>query len=685
MLIGVDIGGTFTDFAIVDEATGEVETFKVPSTHGDPLEAIRQGLTEADVDLTAVRRFLHGTTIGTNAVLEGRGAKTALITTEGFRDHIEIGDNLRYTGGLFDPHWQRTRPLVPMPLRFEVSERILGDGSVATPLDRAGLQAAVDQLVANDVESVAVCFLNSYKNPQHETRAGREVRRAGGIDVSLSAEVVPEWREYARFSTAVLNAYVMPLLRSYLDDLVSSLRAKGCTGEVLFMSSSAGLVSRDTATSFPVRLILSGPAAGVEAGIRLGELTGRKNLITYDMGGTSTDVCLIENLSAAVSSRRVLLAYPIMTPMVDVETVGAGGGSVVHVDPTGALRVGPESAGAEPGPASYGKGGAEFTVTDANLLLGRLSPVGLGGGRIPLDRDRAQAAADRLNANAGFPDTIRLADAAIQITVTNMCAAVREISVQRGHDPREFALVPFGGAGPMHAVLVAEELGIPTIVVPSAPGNVCATGLLSADLRHDLVHSVHVPLAEVDATEIEGALRTMQAEGRDLLAEEGVKRGQIVIQHVLSLRYAGQSFELDVPLGGARVSIERISADFDALHLKRYGYDRAGHPLELVHLRVSALGMLDKPQPRKRRVRNAAPRKDALTGRRPVYLNDAFVESPVYDRAALAPGARFQGPAIVEEPGSVTIVFPKWRAAVDGYSNIVLERASRRPARKRAR
>ncbi|MGI9657448.1 MAG: hydantoinase/oxoprolinase family protein, partial [Gaiellaceae bacterium] len=590
-------------------------------------------------------------------------------------DHIEIGDNLRYTGGLFDPHWERTRPLVPIPLRFEIGERVLGDGSVLTPLDRADLDAVIRKLAREKIESVAVCFLNSYRNGSHEMLVGDAVEAAiDGIEVSVSSQIVPEWREYPRFSTAVMNAYVKPLLRGYLDELVSELRAGGCTGELLFMSSSTGLVSQGSASNYPVRLILSGPAAGVVAGIELGRLTKRHDLITYDMGGTSTDVCLVENLVAPVSSKRVLQAFPLMTPMVDVETVGAGGGSVVSVDPTGALRVGPESAGAEPGPVSYGRGGEAFTITDANLVLNRLSPAGLGGGKITLDRALATQAADRLNAQAGFDNATQLADAAVKIAVTNMCAAVREISVQRGHDPREFALVPFGGAGPMHATPIAEELGIPTIVVPPAPGNVCATGLLAANLRHDLVESIHTPLDEVDQRELEALLRALSERGRELLLAEKVPKSQLSAQYVLSMRYAGQSFELDVQVARPRISKARLAREFDALHAKTYGYSREGHPLELAHARVAVIGTLKKPSPKRHVARSRAPAAAAERGRRKVFFEGRLVNANVLERGALRAGTRFAGPAVVEEDGSVTVVWPGWDARVDEYENIVLER-----------
>ena len=675
-LIGVDIGGTFTDFAVLDDATGRFETYKTPSTHENPLLAIQKGLEELEIELDSVSRFAHGTTIGTNAVLERRGARTALVTTAGFRDHIEIGDNLRYTGGLFDPHWERTRPLVPIPLRYEIEERILADGSVLTPLAADGLERVIRRLARDKVESVAVCFINSYRNASHETSVGKAIEAAvDGIEVSVSSHIVPEWREYPRFSTAVMNAYVKPLLRGYLDELVSELVEGGCKGELLFMSSSTGLVSQDSATSYPVRLILSGPAAGVVAGIELGRLTERHDLITYDMGGTSTDVCLVENLVAPVSSKRVLQAFPLMTPMVDVVTVGAGGGSIVWVDPTGAIRVGPQSAGAEPGPVSYGRGGDEFTVTDANLVLNRLSAAGLGGGKITLDPALAIEAADRLNRQAGFDNATQLADAAVRIAVTNMCAAVREISVQRGHDPRDFALVPFGGAGPMHATLVAGELGIPTVVVPPAPGNVCAAGLLAANMRHDLVESIHTPLEDVDQSELEALLRALDERGRELLVAERVPKSQLSAQYVLSMRYAGQSFELDMQLARPRVSRAKLARDFDALHAKTYGYARDGHPLELVHARVAVVGTLKKPSPKRHATRSRRPSAAAVRGSRKVFFDGRFVASTVLERGALGPGTGFAGPAVVEEDGSVTVVWPGWDARIDEYENIVLERS----------
>ena len=674
--IGVDIGGTFTDFAILDEASGQVRTLKTPTTYPDPLQGIVTGLDELQIDLARVSRFLHGTTIGTNAILQRRGVSTALVTTRGFRDHIEIGDNLRYTGGLFDPHWMRTRPLVPISRRFEVRERVLGDGSVVTKLDLPEARAAVAAVKASGARAVAVCFVNSYVNPAHERAVGELLRRgAPGVDVTLSSDVVPEWREYPRFSTAVLNAYVQPLLKNYLEALGETLRAGGYRGELLLMASNAGLISAATAGTLPVRLVLSGPAAGVVAGMALGRTSERPNLITYDMGGTSTDVCLIQDGRPDVSSRRVLEAFPIMTPMVDINTVGAGGGSIASVDATGALRVGPESAGADPGPACYGRGGTAFTITDANLLLGRVSPRGLLDGKVPLDRGLAEAAAQRVNALAGFPDTLSLADAVVRIAVTSMTGAVRSISVQRGHDPRDYALVPFGGAGPMHAIPVADDLGIGEVLVPRAPGNVCALGLLGADIRHDLVRSFQGSLAGVDVIALEASLRELEQKGRGLLAQDGVPRNRVEIQHVLSLRYTGQSFELDLPVARPRISIARVTAAFDALHLKNYGYHRGGHGVDIVKLRVAAIGRLDGPEPAELAAGGSAAK--ALSGSRKATFDGRTAATPVYERDLLPAGATIAGPALIEEPGSLTVVFPGWRAAVDRHGNIVMRRTAK--------
>ena len=677
LTIGVDVGGTFTDFVIYDETSDDLRTLKAPSTYPDPLEGALQGLEQLGIELRTVGRFAHGTTIATNAILQRTGAKTAFITTKGFRDHVEIGDNLRYTGGLFDPNWERTRPLVPLPLRFEVQERIAADGTVVVPLNDENVLAILEELHRQDIKSVAVGFINSYRNPQHERRVGELLDAVWPeFPHSLSADVVPDMREFPRFTTTIINAYVMPLLREYLTKLAVALEGAGYGGETLYMASNAGVVTKEMAAAYPVRLILSGPAAGVVATAHLGQLTGRKNLITYDMGGTSTDVSLIRDFMPKVSSKRVLQAYPIMTPMVDVHTVGAGGGSMVWVDQANALRVGPQSAGASPGPACYGQGGVDFTITDANLILNRISPGGLLGGRKPVQRLLAEDAAQAVAAKVHMPDIHLVAEAAVRIAVANVAGAVRSISIERGHDPRECTLVAFGGAGPMHAIPVAEELQIPSVLVPRAPGNFCALGLLVSDLRHDFVLSYRTPLEEADLSDVRAGLQDLEAQGRQALFRDGVADSQMSVQHIISLRYLGQSWELDIPVGNVEFPLAEVKEAFDEEHLKTYGYNRRGYPLELINLRAVAIGKTRKPP-----LRWSFDGVGGLQGvgqeRRQVYFDGEFIDCPVYERDLLPAGSQLSGPAMIEESGSVTVIFPGWAMALDEFGNLIMERAQK--------
>ena len=674
LTIGVDVGGTFTDFAVHDEETGRVRTHKTPSTYPDPLAGVVNGIKDLGIDLREVRWFMHGTTVGTNAVIQRRGAKTAFITTAGFRDHIEIGDNRRFTGGLFDPQWERTRPLVPLPLRLEVRERVLADGQVLTPLHEEDVLRIIEELKRQNIEAAAVGFINSYVNDTHEQRVGELLRtHLPGVPYTLSSEAVREFREFPRFSTTVMNAYLLKLLGTYVEELGKSLQDFGYSGKTYYMSSIAGLLTEEIAMAQPVRLVLSGPAAGVVGAGYLGQALGVQNLITYDMGGTSTDVCLIKDLSPEVSTKRVFLAYPVMIPMLDVNTVGAGGGSIIWVDRTGALRVGPQSAGASPGPACYGQGGDELTITDANLILGRISPRGLLGGEVPLRLDLAEQAARRVCEKVNIPDVHRLAEGAIRIAVSNMSGAIRGISIEKGHDPREFTLAAFGGAGPMHAIPIAEELGIPTVVIPREPGNFCAAGLLASDLRHDYVSTYLTELDKADLARIRETLRQMDDQGRQILLRDGVSAPQIHVQNILSLRYVGQSWEIDIPVDSDRLAVSEVAEAFDEAHLKAYGYNRRGHPLELVNLRVVAIGQFERPALVQGTGASGTPAA-ALAGHRKVYVGGDAVDCPVYDRAVLAPQASLTGPALIEEFGSNTIVFPGWKVTVDRLGSLVLER-----------
>jgi N-methylhydantoinase A len=670
--IGVDVGGTFTDFAIYDEEG--IRTYKTPTSFPDPLGGVLAGLKDLGVDMRSVRRFIHGTTIGTNAVLQRSGAKTAFLTTMGFRDHLEIGDYRRYTGGMFDPNWERTRPLVPMPLRFEIRERVAADGSVLVELDEENVLEVLGKLKGMDVEAVAVGFINSFRSPAHERRVGELIRdNLTGIPFSLSAETVAEWREFPRFSTTVVNSYLMPLIKGYVENLGAVLKSLGYDGEIFYMTSNSGVIPQQTAAAFPVRMVLSGPAAGVVGGAYLGGRIGKRNLITYDMGGTSTDVCLVQNLSPQISTKRVLMAFPLMIPMVDIHTVGAGSGSIVWVDRAGALRVGPQSAGAAPGPASYGRGGREFTITDANLLLGRLNPQGLLDGRMPLRRDPAEQAAQRLFARVGIEDVYELAEGAIRVAVTHMAGAIRAVSIERGHDTREFTLVAFGGAGPAHAIPIAEELGIPTVIVPKAPGNMCAFGLLTSDIRYDLVRTFNRQLGERDLASIEGQFTEVEEEAREAMSRAGIAKHEVVLQRFLSLRYFGQSWDLDVPVDAKRPTLAGLSEAFDARHLQEYGYNRPNHQLQVVNLRVVATAETSKP--------SSDQASDPLGATtiapewRPVHFDGLFRKCPIYRRQSLS-DAVLNGPAIVEEFGSTTVVFPAWSVRKDTFGNLRLEKTN---------
>ncbi len=673
--IGVDVGGTFTDFVIYDEDTGEMRTTKTPSTYPDPQEGVLRGLQDLGVDLGLLDRLAHGTTIATNAVIERQGAKTAFITTYGFRDIIETGDTRRFTGGQFNPNWERPPRLVVPQLRFGVHERVKADGEVIEPLNEKDVLEVIEQLKTEKVESVAVGFLHSYQDGRHESRVAELLRQhLPNVPYSISSEVVPEFREHPRFNTTALNAYLMPLLKDYLASLKSSLRAEGFDGALVYMISSGGVASEETALAYPVKFLVSGPAAGVVAGVYLGQLSGRSDLITYDMGGTSTDVCLIKDLTPEVSTRRIVEGFPLLTPMLDVHTIGAGGGSITWVDRSGALRVGPQSAGANPGPAAYGQGGTDFTITDANLLLGRVSPGGLLGGRMAMRHDLAEAAGKRVADQVDISDVNRLAEGVIQIAVTTMSGAIRAISIERGHDPRELTLVAFGGAGSMHAIPIAEELSIPSILVPRDPGNFCATGLLASDLKNDFARSYQTELEKGDVTRMESMFKEMEEEGRHILRRDGVAEERIAPQYVMSLRYLGQSWEIDIPVRTGRPNVPEILQSFHDGHVKTYGYNRPEHPVELVSLRVSVIGQVPRPS-LTRDSADGTSLSAALQGQRRVYFGGDFVECPVYQRDLLPTGGSLDGPAIIEEFGSLTVVFPGWSATTDENGTLALEHA----------
>ena len=650
--LGIDVGGTFTDLVALSE--GNLVTAKVPSTPRDQSEGVMNAIDAAGVEAASIGALAHGMTVATNALLERRGARTALVTTEGFRDVLEIARQNRPS--LYDLAQDRPPPLVPRDLRFTVKERMGPEGEIS-PLDEGSLGETVEALRAADVEAVAVCLLFAFAHPGHERRVGEALRGAlPGVHVSLSSEVLPEFREYERFSTTAADAYLGPKLAAYLKNLADKAARAGVPAP-LIMQSSGGVVPVEDAAADAAGCVLSGPAGGVVGAAHVGSLGGYGDLLTFDMGGTSTDVAPIIGGEAQTTTETVVAGVPIKLPMVDVHTVSAGGGSVAWADAGGALRVGPHSAGAEPGPAGYGKGGEEPTVTDANLFLGYLKDGAELGGEVTLRRDLSEGALDTLGKSLSL-DAEETALGIARVANAEMVRALRVISVERGLDPREFALLAFGGAGGMHACSLAEELGMETVIVPRAGGVLSALGLAISDLRRDYVRPYLVPLGDADAGELQARYADMaRAAADDLEGPEHHRRAD--------LRYGGQSFELTVDADDPG----ELEARFHAAHEGRYGYKMPDEPVELVNLRLVATVPVGKPG-----LDEPGPSGDAGAGRREANFDGGWREVPVLDRERMGEGSPVEGPAIVEFKESTCVVRPGWGGSVDGVGNLVLER-----------
>jgi N-methylhydantoinase A len=674
--VGVDVGGTFTDVVVYDEAAGALRVAKAPTDPADPTRGLLHAFGKLGVLLPATERLVHGTTIGTNAILERRGAPVWVVTTRGFGDTLEIARTNRAV--LYDIRALKPAPLVPRPRVLEVDERMAFDGSVLRPLDAAGVAAAAERMGAaangGGAGAAAICFLHSYANPAHEEMAARLVReRLPGWFVCTSRDVLPEWREYERFSTAALNAYIGPLVGRYLETLRTTLAARGHAGTVFITTSSGGITTAEMAARFPVHTVLSGPAGGVAAALHHGRLTGWTDLITCDMGGTSTDVCLIEQLEAALSTEQHIAGLPNRTPQIEINSIGAGGGSLAWLDGD-TLRVGPRSAGATPGPACYGRGGVEPTITDANLLLGRVPADRPLAGEVTLDEALARQAIRGLRDRIpGISTDAMLADGIIRIATARMVGAIKEISIAKGHDPRDFTLLAYGGAGPLHAALIAEELEIPRVVVPWAPGNFSAFGSLIGDVRRDHVQTRLLPTGGARFSEVVDTFGALEREAVAGLTAEGIAPEGIGTIRTLGMRYVGQSWELLVRVPDAAGSMEDLDEAFRRGHERRYGHRNEG-AVEIVNFRLTAIAATPKPalpEPRASGTVAGARRTE-----RPVYWDGAFVPSPVYERERLARGARLSGPAIVEEMGATTVVPPLWSARVAAGGELILERRS---------
>jgi len=664
LFVGVDTGGTFTDLVLLQE--GEIRVHKVLSTPDDPSQAILQGLSDLGVR-ESLSTLVHGSTVATNAVLEHKGVRTGLITTAGFRDVLEIGRQTRPK--LYDLKVQKEPPLVPRSLRLEVVERLNERGEVMTPLDEASLKSAIEHMQKENVEAIAICLLFSFTNPDHE-REVADAARSSGFYVSASYEVVPEFREYERTSTVVLNAYIGPLVERYLAKLEEVLPRNI---PFRIMQSNGGSISSATARREAARTLLSGPAAGVVGAAFVAEASGFKHAITLDMGGTSTDVALIDGTITEATDGKIG-GYPTKLPMIDIHTVGAGGGSIAWFDVGGALRVGPKSAGADPGPAAYGRGGTEPTVTDANVVLGRLIPTAFLGGTMSLDTNQARQAVESIAGRLGTTPE-EAAWGIIRIVNANMEAAIRVISVERGYDPRHFILAAFGGAGPLHACELATALQIPRVFIPKAPGVLSALGMLAADIIKDYVRTIMVHSQGAHET-VEKAFSELEEQGRAELAQEGFSSEQVTVEPSLDLRYVGQSYELTVPFEG---DVERAVTHFHAAHEKRFGYNDPRERVQVVNVRLKARGTAMRPVLERHEENKGATATPTET-RSAVFAGPDGATShdtAVYEREKLMPGVTIKGPAIVTQYDTTTVLPPEWRAQIDAIGNLIAERVEK--------
>jgi len=651
-VLGVDIGGTFTDFALVSD--GKLALHKRLTTPDDPARALLEGVEHLNLPIDAV--IVHGSTIATNALLERKGARTAFIATRGFADIIEIGRQNRPDLYALVP--VKPPSLIPFELRFEVDERVAADGSILAPLDPATLPALIDQLRAANVESVAVCLLFSFLAPQHEQMIGAALKPY--FPVSLSSDILPEYREYERASATVINAYVSPLMGRYLDRLEQSLGGR----HLHIMQSNGGVISAATARHEAARTALSGPAGGAVGAFQAAKQAGYNRIITFDMGGTSTDVALLPG-SIQRTREAMIGGMPLRLPVIDIHTIGAGGGSIARVDAGGALQVGPRSAGADPGPACYGRGDWP-TVTDANLVLGRLHPDHFLGGEMRLDEARAQAALNKLAEKMGASSP-QAALGVVQVANAAMERAIRAVSVERGHDPRDFALVAFGGAGPLHACALAEALQIPQVIVPRAPGVLSALGMAFSDWVKDYTRAIFADEAMLNAPALDTIFAALEARAHDELRAEGVSAENIRLARGLDMRYTGQSHEIQVEAANG----DWIKA-FHAAHEQRYGYRQPDATVEAVSARLRATGLTPKPEFAPIEISGSDPAQARL-GSGGVWLSAAErVEAAYYDRDRLAAGNEVPGPAILFQLDATAFIPPGWMAKVDQWGHLVI-------------
>jgi N-methylhydantoinase A len=690
--VGVDVGGTFTDAVLISEATGEIHIAKVLSTPKDPsigfLTAVTQILKKAGLTAENISYLVHGTTVATNALIEGKTPKTAFITTAGFRDMLEIARQVRPS--LYDLQFEKLRPLVPRNLCYEVRERLDASGKVLEELDEEGVREIGEQLAKEGIGSAAICFLHSYLNPAHEERSGELLaQRLPGLGISLSSHICPEFREYFRASTTVVNACIRPVVADYVRGIEERLKRQGMKAELLIMQSNGGVLTFNQAAEKPVYMVESGPAAGVIAANFVGGGLGHADIISFDMGGTTAKAGLIMKGRPKVTKEYEVGAearpgvgqsrgsgYPIRTPVIDLVEIGAGGGSIAWVDSGGVLRVGPQSAGADPGPICYAKGGKNPTITDANLVLGRINPRYFLGGEMELD---AAAAEEGIRQKCAVPlglSVVNAANGIIEIANSAMVNALRLTTVRRGYDPREFVMVAFGGAGPLHANRLCAEMQIPLLIIPVSPGTTSALGLLATDVKHDFSRTRIMKADRLDAEEINGIFAVMEREGRNLLTHEGIDPKDMSFLREIEMRYVGQSYELGLVCHNGSLTLEDLHQICDRFHPEHERVYGRGYPqevVEFVNFRVTAIGTIARP-PLRKLSSNGHNLDDARKELRSVFFSEIgqFTDTPVYDRYRLAAAQRLQGPAIVEEMDSHTVVHPGFQADVDPFGNLLI-------------
>ena len=675
----VDTGGTFSDFVYWNEETGAIRIAKLPSTPDDPSRAILAGvqvLLDQGVAPADIAYFCHGTTVGTNALLEGKGVKTGLLVTKGFRGIYEVAEQCRPHGSaIFDIFYDRPPLLVPASLTGEVVERVSAKGEILLALDEAALRATLRELRCEGPEAIAVCLLFSFLAPEHEERVRAIIaEEIPDCAVSLSSDIVPQIREYYRLSTTVINAYLEPILARYIGNLEKRLSSAGLTTRQKYiMQSNGGMATFAASAKKAVATVLSGPAGGITASVQTCRTTGLSNLITFDMGGTSCDVALIKDGQAAVQNRGKIEGRDIALPMIDINTVSAGGGTLARVDRFGQLEVGPQSAGAVPGPACYGRGGTEPTITDCNVVLGYLGEDNFLGGKMKLDSAAAQRAIQTHIADKLKLSVPEAAEGIVRIINVKMQEAIKAISTMRGHDLRDFHLLAFGGAGPLHASAIAAELGMAGVVVPLYPGVYSAMGLLMSDVKHDYIRSKMAGLQHVTVDEIGKVFAELESHATRDLRDEGFATGSIAIERALDLRYAGQGYEITIACGYPLLpdSIARLRARFDETHKQMFGHTAPDEPVEIVSYRLRGIGKVPPVALPKHRAEGHK-LSDALRETRKARFGGVTVDCPVYQRERLNVGVRFTGPAIIDQLDATTVIPPGAEARVDEYKNILI-------------